>query len=59
MRDDRIEYSGYYIRYEYCIGYAWNHKDIDVDDPRHGFSRTLDEAKADIDAQIEEMADAL
>ncbi|MBD9455189.1 hypothetical protein IB244_27305 [Rhizobium sp. RHZ02] len=54
-----IEYRGYYIRHEYCIGYAWNHKDIDVDDPRHGFSRTLDEAKADIDEQIEEMADAL
>jgi hypothetical protein len=56
---DSAEYRGYNIRREPGIGYAWSHKDIDLDDNRHGLSRTLAEAKADIDEQIEEMADAL
>jgi hypothetical protein len=53
---DSAEYRGYDIRREPGAGYAWQHTDIDIDDKRHGLSRTLEEAKADIDEQIEEMA---
>lgn len=34
--------------------FEWHHKDFDEGDHRSGFSATLEEAKADIDEQIDE-----
>ncbi|MHC2481588.1 hypothetical protein [Rhizobium leguminosarum] len=60
MTNTRTEYRGYLI-YDApqsfkpaSARFEWNHKDFDEGDHRHGFSPTLEEAKADIDEQISE-----
>jgi hypothetical protein len=58
-----IHYRNYEIRYWMKPvpvrdwDWDWHHKDFDLDDHRYGHSKTLEDAKADIDEQIEEMSD--
>jgi hypothetical protein len=58
--DDRIFYRDYIISYwmkpipTRGNDWDWRHKDFDLDDNRYGTSASLEEAKADIDEQIEE-----
>jgi hypothetical protein len=58
---DEYRYRDYLISYwmkpipDRSCDWDWHHKDFDVDDSRYGNSSTLEDAMADIDAQIEEM----
>lgn len=61
------QYRGYHITYwmkpipDRSCDWDWTHDDFDgaddANDNRCGHSRTLDDAMADIDAQIEEMSE--
>jgi hypothetical protein len=61
MNDDVIRYRNYEIRYwmkpvpTRAWDWDWHHKDFDLDDDRYGSSASLEDAKADIDEQIEMM----
>lgn len=59
-----IEYRGYRISYDpppiptRNCDWQWSHRDYDGEgDPRHGFSPSEQQAKADIDELIEELSD--
>ena len=47
------KYSNFEIRDEF-YGFLWHVKDWDLDDPRIGTAKTLEEAKADIDQLYED-----
>lgn len=64
MTDQRTTYRNYHIRYDpppvpsRAFDWSWHHDDYDgapdSNDNRCGHSRTLNEAKAAIDAQLDE-----
>ena len=58
-----LEYRGFTITYDpppipiRSFDWAWVHKDYDGEgDPRHGYSASIEAAKADIDELIEEIS---
>jgi hypothetical protein len=50
---DKHTYRDYIITDQY-YGFAWAHKDYDLDDPRIGSANTLEMAKREIDNYIED-----